>query len=260
MISLRRLLLILISLFVLAALVVYATVYISSRRDRPHGESGARAEALRSSIERAAGVAQFQKLAAIEFRFGPADRRHLRDLRRRLVQVQWTEAEGRQLRVQYAEQSLLGRAWENGAELDDEQQRNEAILKAYRFHTNDFFWLNPWAQMRADGLRCEYVGERALALHYESGGVTPGDSYLIIVDGDGLPRRWQMWVQVMPTPGAEFRIEGWQEFGGVRFATRHVGAARSVTLDQLVVHTAFPPAGRVDPFAGFLWSGGRKRP
>ncbi len=69
-----------------------------------------------------------------------------------------------------------------------------------------------------------------------------------------------MWVQVMPTPGAEFRIEGWQEFGGVRFATRHVGAARSVTLDQLVVHTAFPPAGRVDPFAGFLWSGGRKRP
>ena len=52
-------------------------------------------------------------------------------------------------------------------------------------------------------------GSKGLMINYKTGGVTPGDSYLYTLDENGLPKRWQMWVKIIPIGGIGNTWEGW---------------------------------------------------
>ncbi len=139
-------------------------------------------------------------------------------------------------------------AWRNGGELVGAEL--DAEFRAARaYHTNDFFWLSPFSQLRAPGAIREAVAERSLLVHYGSGGETPGDRYLIITDAAGRPERIQMWVSVIPIPGAEFRIERWETTAtGARFATLYSSAARDIELTNLRAYATYPEPGIRDRF------------
>lgn len=244
---LKRIGLTLLGLLLAATLIVGAVVYFASRREPPRGVPGAPAEALLQKIERATAQDRLAASAALAFEFPLAGRRHFRDLRRRLVEVEYARGEDG-YRVQYSEIDGRRRAWRNGqalagAELDAE------FHAARAYHTNDFFWLSPYSQLRAPGAVREAVAERSLLVHYASGGETPGDRYLIITDAAGQPERIQMWVSVIPIPGAEFRVERWETTAtGARFATLYSSAARNVELTNVRAYAAYPEPGVRDRF------------
>jgi hypothetical protein len=80
----------------------------------------------------------------------------------------------------------------------------------------------------------EEDGREALLVHYSSGGVTPGDSYLWELNADGLPVAWRMWVNIIPVGGLRFTWEDWE--GGTnspKIAQEHVGALFSVPIIDL---------------------------
>ncbi|MBX7059592.1 MAG: hypothetical protein K1X75_16125 [Leptospirales bacterium] len=247
----HRLLLTLLALALLALAIVFGVIYLRLQQPRPRGAADQRAEALARSIEIATGADHLSSVAALRFHFGPADRRHLYDLHRRLAEVRYQDAE-QPMRVQFSLRDLHGRAWRAGRRLENTEDIRTAVRAAYRAFTNDYFWLLPFTQLRAPGAQREFIGQRALAIHYPSGGVTPGDSYLIVTDEKGLPQRWQMWVSAIRAPGMEFRLSQWRTVHGLRFCTSYEGAGRQVQLDEIEIFDRFPAVGQVDPFESLL--------
>lgn len=145
------------------------------------------------------------------------------------VQVQWEDYQV----VIYADRPE-GRAFQNGAELIDEAQRN-AVDKAWSFFCNDSFWLNAPAKVFDPGTKRSLVdleeGGTGLMVEYSSGGVTPGDSYLWILDESYRPKAWRMWVSVLPVGGVETSWESWISIStGAKLAEKHVFQGNSNTL------------------------------
>ena len=116
-------------------------------------------------------------------------------------------------------------------------------------HTNDFFWLHPFSQLRAPGAQRFFVGSRALLVRYTTGGVTPGDAYLIITDEQGLPIRWQMWVSILPLKGFTFSFEDWQTFStGARLSTTRRSPVLDIRLQRIKTYSHYPMLTEPDRF------------
>ncbi|HMQ46281.1 MAG TPA: hypothetical protein PKA00_01435 [Saprospiraceae bacterium] len=145
------------------------------------------------------------------------------------VQVQWED-----YKVVIHTDRPEGRAFQNGAELKDEAQRN-AVDKAWSLFCNDSFWLNAPAKAFDPGTKRSLVdleeGGTGLMVEYSSGGVTPGDSYLWILDENYLPKAWRMWVSIMPVGGVETSWESWTTIStGAKLAEKHIFQGNSNTL------------------------------
>lgn len=147
-----------------------------------------------------------------------------------------------------------GLAWRGdraltGTELD------EALATAWRRWINDSFWLNPAVKAFDEGVTRAVVrgddGREALLLRYRSGGVTPGDSYLWLLDANGRPRAWRMWVSVLPIGGLEASWEGWTRLPtGALIATVHrLGPKRVALSDVAGAETLSALVPGADPFA-----------
>ena len=120
------------------------------------------------------------------------------------------------------------------------KEKEKAIQTAWSLFANDSFWLVAPYKIRDSGTSRKVIilenGEKGLLVTYSSGGVTPGDSYLWILDEDGRPKSWKMWVKIIPVGGLEFTWENWQQQGGAWFAPIHKGPGPlSVDLKNLVI-------------------------
>ena len=78
------------------------------------------------------------------------------------------------------------------------------IETAIKFFNNDSFWLIAPYKVFEDGIERSIVkvdGNDALLIKYTSGGTTPGDSYLWILDENYAPVSFKMWTQIIPIGG-----------------------------------------------------------
>lgn len=140
-----------------------------------------------------------------------------------IVEVKWDDVE-----VVLNTQDLSGKVIKNGEPLWDEE-KEDYLKKAWKFFTNDSFWLVAPFKVNDPGtsrsiVEIEDSDKHGLMVTYSSGGVTPGDSYLWILDENYRPIAWKMWVDIIPVGGLKVEWTEWKSYKGALFATNHIGS------------------------------------
>jgi len=222
--------LVVLSVLVIAMATAIAVFIMMSSNDLPQGESGEKAEQLTDDMLEALGYEAYQEIKTISWSF-PGGHHFVWSKDVDSVEVKWEQYE-----VYFSTKTLQGEATSDGVTLTGEEQK-EALEIAWSYFANDSFWLVAPFKVRDPGTTREYVdfqNGKALLVHYASGGVTPGDSYLWILDDNNRPTAWRMWTQILPIGGLEFTWTGWTNQEGAWFAPLHSGLI-SVNLENLSV-------------------------
>lgn len=229
-----------------ALLLIGVVAGLIVHEPRPEGTTGPEAEALAGKMREAVDQAAWDSTRYVGWTFtGVHD--YLWDREDDLVDVRWKNH-----RVILHTPTQEGMAWTDGEPVDD---ADKLIEKAWFFFTNDSFWLLAFNKVFDPGTERAIVeqpdGSKALLVTYSSGGVTPGDSYLWILDEEGKPRAWRMWVKVLPIGGLTFTWENWQELStGAQVALDHKNALANVALTGVRGGDTLDDLGvRANPFA-----------
>jgi hypothetical protein len=236
----KRLLRILLTLALLLV-VGFGVLYFALRHPRPRGTPGPAADALAHAMERAVDTDAYARTGAV--RWGFRKHTHLWDRTRNLARVRWGKHE-----VLLDVHRQDGRAFTDGRE-ESGNAKKKLVERAYKRFINDSFWLNPVAKLFDAGVTrslFQHDGRVALLIPYSSGGVTPGDSYLWIVDENKRPTAWQLFVSVLPIPGVEITWEGWTRLPtGAWISTSHRLAGREVVT--ILQPAAAPTLAEIEP-------------
>jgi len=240
-----------ISLLALVALaVVFGWIL---HKPLPEGASGEAADQLARDMMQAVNKPAWDSTRWVRWNFmGIHD--YVWEKERHLVEVKWDD-----LRVLLNPNKISGKAWRGEESLSGPEQK-EAVQKAYDFFCNDSFWLNAVVKAFDPGTERFLVGQEggkeALLVRYTSGGVTPGDAYLWLLDESDRPYAWQMWVSVLPIGGIETSWSQWDTLStGALVATWHgssLGEKVGVRIQNLQGGMHLSSVGlEKDPFAEF---------
>lgn len=195
-------------------------------------KSGAAADELARKMESAVNKAAWDQTRFVSWKF-LSGTSYLWDKDKKAVVVEWGDN-----KVLLSTPDQTGMAYVGGQLVTDAATKQKLLDKAWSQFANDSFWL--CAPMKAfdPGTRREIAtnkaGEEGLLVHYSSGGVTPGDSYLWLLDNTGKPKAWQMWVNIIPVGGLQFTWEDWS--GGAnepQIAQQHDGKLLNVPIKDL---------------------------
>lgn len=201
----------------------------------------------------AVGGEAWARTGAVRWTFA-GRHRHLWDRARGYARVRWDDVDAR---LRLGDRS--GVVTRGGRRLEPEEAR--ALLdEAYGRWVNDSFWLNPVVKVFDEGVRRELVelegdlpagaSRQGLLVTYTSGGLTPGDAYLWIVDAQGRPLAWRMWVSIVPIGGLEVSWERWVTLGtGARVATLHRLGPLRLELTDVAGAADLSTLAADDPFA-----------
>jgi hypothetical protein len=214
--------------------------FFTLNEKKPEGVAGAKAEALAQKMLKAVNHAAWDTTSVIYWTFKGVHK-HIWDKKRGFVQVEWDNYKAL-IRLD----NLDGKVFEGGVPISDPAKSTPLLYKAWTYFVNDSFWLNPVSKIYDPGTTRKLVtlpdGTEALLVSYTSGGVTPGDSYLWMVDANGLPTSWKMWVKIIPIGGIATTWEDWRELpSGAKVATSHhnktIGLSLSITeLKAAIYH------------------------
>lgn len=101
----------------------------------------------------------------------------------------------------------------------------ELIKKAESYFNNDSFWLIAPFKIFDSGTERSIVkheGKDALMITYTTGGSTPGDSYLWILDENYFPTAYKMWTSIIPIGGVRGSWSDWKKTeAGIKLPTKH---------------------------------------
>jgi hypothetical protein len=226
-----------ILLLIFAALVVFIVslviLYYVLDEPRPSPESATKdqADQLADRMLEAIGKSSYDSIGLIEWSF-PRGHHFVweKDIHR--VTVTWAEH-----RVVFYPESMAGQAFVDDQAVTDEIKKAELIQEAWKLFANDSFWLVAPFKIKDPGTSRSIVqlnNEAGLLVTYNSGGVTPGDSYLWILDENYRPKAWKMWVSILPIGGIQFTWESPSNYDGVWMMPKHKGPM-GINL-ELMIH------------------------
>lgn len=184
----------------------------------PKGETGPRAEYLTDKMMTALNYNAWENLDAIAWSY-PLGHDYMWDKRANLLSVSWDE-----YTVLLNPENKEGIVYNGKTEIT--KNKREYINQAFEYFANDSFWLIAPFKARDPGTTrsvVKYKGSDALLVQYSAGGVTPGDSYLWILNEDFMPVAWKFWASIVPVGGLKFTWENWQDVGGAKISTFHDG-------------------------------------
>lgn len=189
----------------LALALLVGGVFVAFRHAMPNTASGD-ANPLARRMLAAVDADAWARTGAVRWT-APNGARHIWDRQRN-----YHRYEHKGLMVQLDLGLIEGVAWRGGRRLTG-REAEEALDLGYARFCNDSFWLNPVPKAFDNGtarsLAHDVNGRDGVLVSYATGGVTPGDRYLWILDANARPTAWRMWVSILPIPGLEASWEGW---------------------------------------------------
>lgn len=206
-------------------------LFLSLNKKEPVGETGAAADALAKAMEKSVNKVAWDSTKYLAWNFA-AMRQFVWDKERHFVKVMW---DGKVVLLHT--KTVSGLAYVDG-NLVEGAEKEELIQEAWSHFCNDSFWLNPIVKTFDSGVQRSVVtlddGSKALKVSYMEGGVTPGDSYLWILDENNRPKEWKLWVGIIPIGGVAFSWEDWQTLStGATVAGTHKGKIFDLVLSDM---------------------------
>lgn len=208
--------LLIVLIFIGAALFI--AVKIMSE-DRPEVINGGNADAQAQSMFEALNKPAWDSLKYLKWEF-MRGHRYLWDKQGNKAIVEWDE-----YKVKLDLDKIDGVVYKNDVEVS-EDQKHQIIQEAWAFWCNDSFWMfAPFKVFDPGTSRAMVktaVGQKGLMVTYESGGVTPGDGYLWLLDDESIPTGYKMWTSIIPIKGMYMSWENWKTLkGGAKVAISH---------------------------------------
>ena len=219
----------LIGIIVIVGLFVLV-LRIGYHEPRPSIIEDESAEILAQKMLNAVNKAAWDTLPLISWSFRGAHHFAWDKVRNKAL-VQWDD-----YTVHLDPDQVTGIAYQ-GENVIPEEKSKKIIQKAWSHWCNDMFWLAAPFKIRDPGTSLSVAqdkdGNLGLLVTYESGGVTPGDSYLWFLDNEGLPTGYKMWVSIIPIVGGVYT--SWQDWitlpGGSKIASNHQGNLEALKID-----------------------------
>lgn len=192
----------------LPSILLFGFVYFKYNEDLPIGVQGEQADALAENMLKALDFEAYKNTDYIEWTF--KNRHH----------YQWQKSENtcdvfwKDYRVALdLNNHNLSKAYVHGFVTENEIAE-ELKEKALNYFNNDSFWLVAPYKVFDAGTERRLVkqanNKSALLITYKSGGSTPGDSYLWILDDNYKPVSFKMWTSILPIDGLEATWSDWK--------------------------------------------------
>lgn len=192
---------ILISVAVLVIVGYGAIKYFS--KPLPEGVTGNDADKLAMAMMQSLNKDAWDTTHYVSWIF-KGGHRYTWNKQQHMVNVQWDEHE-----VLLNPSAMTGTVKEHISD----SEKDKLVKKSWDYFNNDSFWLCAPFKIFDEGTERSIVktedGRDGLKVTYKSGGTTPGDSYVWILDKDNKPTSVQMWVSVIPVDGVEFTWENY---------------------------------------------------
>ncbi|WP_445748409.1 hypothetical protein [Polaribacter sp.] len=202
---------------VLLLIIALITVYFFVNNESlPQGKKGKEADALAIKMFNAINHEAFENTEVIEWSFR---NEHFYRWRKSigLVEIKWNENKVHFNTITPSNSTVF---------VNDKKVNNPDLLKkAINFFNNDSFWLIAPYKIFDSGTERSIVkheGKDALLITYTSGGTTPGDSYLWILDENYFPTSYKMWTSIIPIGGVAATWSDWKKTeSGIQLPTKH---------------------------------------
>ncbi|CAA0253669.1 conserved membrane hypothetical protein [Tenacibaculum maritimum] len=217
-----------VGILLLLLIVIGAIFYTRNNDDLPKGKQGAKADKLAHKMLNALNYEAYKNTRFLEWSF--REKRFYKwDKKEHVVTVSWENTKV----ILNTKEPNKTKIFENGALV-----KNEAVLKkATDYFNNDSFWLVAPYKVFENGIErrlVNYQNKEALLVTYTSGGSTPGDSYLWILNEKGLPISYKMWVSIIPIGGTEASWSDWVTTqSGALLPTKHELSVGTLDLGEV---------------------------
>ena len=193
-----------------------AIFYLFKNEPLPKGEQGKEADALATKMLNALNYEAYENTEKIEWNFRN-DHFYKWNKQENIVAISWAN---------YKVILHTNNPKKTEVFIDDKKVENtEIIKKATDFYNNDSFWLVAPYKVFDTGTErriVKYEGKDALLITYTSGGSTPGDSYLWILNENHLPTSFKMWTNIIPIGGLSATWSDWKNTeSGIKLPTKH---------------------------------------
>jgi len=206
---------VLIVLGVLLLLALGAIYFMSE--EKPQGKGGDEADQLAQKMLDAINYDAFKQTRYINWSFAGRNT-YFYDQQANKALIEWDKNS-----VLLNLDSQTGKSFVDG--VNQEGKAHQALIeKAWSNWCNDSFWMLAPFKVFDPGTKRSIVqeeGQDALMVEYVSGGVTPGDSYLWILNDQNIPTGYKMWTSILPVKGMYASWEEWKEFNGAKYSTMH---------------------------------------
>jgi len=235
---------------ILTVLVIVIAGFIAIKvfsEKKPEGAVGTEANKLAYAMMDKLNKRAFDSIPYLSFEFFSGGHKYFWDKKNNKVIVEWDKNKVIMNLNSLEAQSFIGSQQIPGEAGD--KLRN----KAWSYWCNDSFWLiAPFKVFDKGTVRKRLTteeGEKGLLIEYLSGGVTPGDSYLWILNEENIPTGWKMWTSILPVEGLYTSWTGWADFMGAKLSLNHKLAGKDVEMKNVKTGTSFTEFGYTsDPF------------
>lgn len=191
----------------LPTFLLFGFLYLKYDEELPTGVKGEQADAMATKMLNALDYEAYQNTNYIEWTF--KKRHHYKWKKNEFICTVYWEDFKVSLNLKDLKNS---EAYIHNFEVKG-KKAEELIAKSIDYFNNDSFWLVAPYKVFDKGTQRSVVtsenGTKGLLVTYNSGGSTPGDSYLWHLDVNGKPTSFQMWVDILPIGGLEATWQHW---------------------------------------------------